>query len=133
MQPLYDNLEFLLIAGGGRRRGFRGFEELLDSGQIQVEPLTYIRGRSLPQQFVIVDEAQNLTPHEVKTVVTRCGEGTKIVLTGDPYQIDNPYVDATSNGLSVLADRLKNESIAGHIQLTKGERSELSNLAASKL
>ena len=133
MQPLYDNLEYLLVAGGNRRRGFRGFEELLDSGQIQVEPLTYIRGRSLPQQFVIVDEAQNLTPHEVKTVVTRCGEGTKIVLTGDPYQIDNPYVDATSNGLSVVADRLKNESIAGHIHLTKGERSELSNIAASKL
>jgi PhoH-like ATPase len=133
MQPLYDNLEFLLIAGGSKRRNHRGFEDLLDSGQIQVEPLTYIRGRSLPQQFVIVDEAQNLTPHEVKTVVTRCGEGTKIVLTGDPYQIDNPYVDATSNGLSVLADRLKNETIAGHIRLTKGERSELSNLAASKL
>src|SRR5690606_15625390 len=133
MQPLYDNLEYLLIAGGNRRRNNRGFEDLLDSGQIQVEPLTYIRGRSLPQQFVIVDEAQNLTPHEVKTVVTRCGEGTKIVLTGDPYQIDNPYVDATSNGLTVLADRLKNETIAGHIRLTKGERSELSNLAASKL
>lgn len=133
MQPLYDNLEYLLVAGGNRRRGFRGFEDLLDSGQIQVEPLTYIRGRSLPQQFVIVDEAQNLTPHEVKTVVTRCGEGTKIVLTGDPYQIDNPYVDATSNGLSVVADRLKNEPIAGHIHLTKGERSELSNIAANKL
>ena len=133
MQPLYDNLEYLLVAGGNKRRGYRGFEELLDSGQIQVEPLTYIRGRSLPQQFVIVDEAQNLTPHEVKTVVTRCGEGTKIVLTGDPHQIDNPYVDATSNGLSVAADRLKNEAIAGHIQLTKGERSELSNLAATKL
>lgn len=133
MQPLYDNLEYLLVAGGGKRRGFRGFEELLDSGQIQVEPLTYIRGRSLPGQFVIVDEAQNLTPHEVKTVVTRCGEGTKIVLTGDPYQIDNPYVDATSNGLSLIADRLRDESIAGHILLTKGERSELSNIAASKL
>lgn len=134
MQPLYDNLEYLLVAGGNRRRGgFRGFEELLDSGQIQVEPLTYIRGRSLPQQFVIVDEAQNLTPHEVKTVVTRCGEGTKIVLTGDPYQIDNPYVDATSNGLAVAADRLRNESLAGHVVLTKGERSELSNLAANKL
>lgn len=133
MQPLYDNLEYLLVAGGNKRRGFRGFEELLDSGQIQVEPLTYIRGRSLPQQFVIVDEAQNLTPHEVKTVVTRCGEGTKIVLTGDPYQIDNPYVDATSNGLAVVADRLRDESLAGHVVLTKGERSELSNLAASKL
>ena len=133
MQPLYDNLEYLLVTGGSKRRGHRGFEELLDSGQIQVEPLTYIRGRSLPQQFVIVDEAQNLTPHEVKTVVTRCGEGTKIVLTGDPFQIDNPYVDETSNGLSVTADRLKNEALVGHVLLTKGERSELSNLAASKL
>jgi PhoH-like ATPase len=82
---------------------------------------------------VIVDEAQNLTPHEVKTVVTRCGEGTKIVLTGDPYQIDNPYVDATSNGLSLIADRLRDESIAGHVYLAKGERSELSNIAATKL
>jgi len=133
MQPLYDNLEYLLVTGGSKRRGSRGFEELLDSGQIQVEPLTYIRGRSLPQQFVIVDEAQNLTPHEVKTVVTRCGEGTKIVLTGDPFQIDNPYVDETSNGLSVTADRLKNEALVGHVLLSKGERSELSNLAASKL
>lgn len=133
MQPLYDNLEYLLVAGGSRRRGGRGFEELLDSGQIQVEPLTYIRGRSLPQQFVIVDEAQNLTPHEVKTVITRCGEGTKIVLTGDPFQIDNPYVDVNSNGLSVVADRLKSEPLVGHVLLTKGERSELSNLAASKL
>jgi PhoH-like ATPase len=133
MQPLYDNLEYLLVAGGSKRRGIRGFEELLDSGQIQVEPLTYIRGRSLPSQFVIVDEAQNLTPHEVKTVVTRCGEGTKIVLTGDPFQIDNPYVDATSNGLSLIADRLRDEGIAGHVLLTKGERSELSNIAATKL
>src|SRR6187399_2279351 len=132
MQPIYDNLEFLLVAGG-KRRGMRGFEDPFASGQLQVEPLTYIRGRSLPGQFVIVDEAQNLTPHEVKTVITRCGEGTKIVLTGDPYQIDNPYVDASSNGLSVVADRLKDEPIAGHIQLTKGERSELSNLAATKL
>lgn len=133
MQPLYDNLEYLLVAGGSKRRGARGFEDLLDSGQIQVEPLTYIRGRSLPAQFVIVDEAQNLTPHEVKTIVTRCGEGTKIVLTGDPYQIDNPYVDATSNGLSLIADRLREEPLTGHILLTKGERSELANLAAAKL
>jgi PhoH-like ATPase len=133
MQPLYDNLEYLLVAGGNRRRGYRGFEELLDSGQIQVEPLTYIRGRSLPQQYVIVDEAQNLTPHEVKTIITRCGEGTKIVLTGDPYQIDNPYVDATSNGLVVAGDRLRGEPLVGNVVLTKGERSELSNLAASKL
>lgn len=133
MQPIYDNLEYLLVGGGARRRGLRGFEELLDSGQLQVEPLTYIRGRSLPQQFVIVDEAQNLTPHEVKTVITRCGEGTKIILTGDPFQIDNPYVDASSNGLTVVADRLQGDPLVGHILLTKGERSPLSNLAASKL
>jgi PhoH-like ATPase len=111
----------------------RDVEELWDSGQLQVEPLTYIRGRSLPQQYVIVDEAQNLTPHEVKTVVTRCGEGTKIVLTGDPFQIDNPYVDSATNGLTVSADRLRGEALVGHILLTKGERSELANLAANKL
>jgi PhoH-like ATPase len=133
MQPIYDNLEFLLVAGGSRRRGARGFEDLFASGQLQVEPLTYIRGRSLPQQYVIVDEAQNLTPHEVKTVITRCGEGTKIVLTGDPFQIDNPYVDASTNGLSVSSDRLRGENIVGHIVLSKGERSELANVAANKL
>ncbi|MBK7580378.1 MAG: PhoH family protein [Myxococcales bacterium] len=133
MQPIFDNLEFLLVAGGGKRRGMRGFEELMDSGQLQVEPLTYIRGRSLPQQYVIVDEAQNLTPHEVKTVITRCGEGTKIVLTGDPYQIDNPYVDSATNGLSVAVDRLRGENITGHMLLSKGERSELANIAANKL
>jgi PhoH-like ATPase len=133
MQPIFDNLEFLMATGGGKRRGVRGFDDLLDSGQLQVEPLTYIRGRSLPQQFVIVDEAQNLTPHEVKTIITRCGEGTKIVLTGDPYQIDNPYVDSATNGLSVTADRLHGEPLIGHLVLTKGERSELANVAANKL
>jgi PhoH-like ATPase len=133
MQPVFDNLEFLLVAGGGRRRGGRGFEDLFATGQLQVEPLTYIRGRSLPQQYVIVDEAQNLTPHEVKTIITRCGEGTKIVLTGDPFQIDNPYVDASSNGLSVSAERLRGERLVGHIVLSKGERSELANIAANKL
>jgi PhoH-like ATPase len=133
MQPIYDNLEFLLVAGGGKRRGVRSYEELFDAGQLQVEPLTYIRGRSLPQQYVIVDEAQNLTPHEVKTVITRCGEGTKIVLTGDPFQIDNPYVDSSTNGLSVAADRLRGENLIGHILLSKGERSELANIAANRL
>ncbi len=133
MQPIFDNLEFLLVAGGGKRRNMRSIDELLQNGQIEVEPLTYIRGRSLPQQYVIVDEAQNLTPHEVKTVITRCGEGTKIVLTGDPFQIDNPYVDSSTNGLSVSADRLRGEQITGHILLQKGERSELANIAASKL
>jgi PhoH-like ATPase len=133
MQPIYDNLEFLLQAGGGKRRGIRGYEDLFHSGQLQVEPLTYIRGRSLPQQFVIVDEAQNLTPHEVKTVITRCGEGTKIVLTGDPFQIDNPYVDSSTNGLTASADRLRGEGIVGHVVLSRGERSELANVAANKL
>jgi PhoH-like ATPase len=133
MQPIHDNLDFLLVSGSSKQRGHRGMSELFDSGQLQVEPLTYIRGRSLPQQYVIVDEAQNLTPHEVKTIVTRCGEGTKIVLTGDPYQIDNPYVDGATNGLTVTAGRLQGDGIVGHIMLTKGERSELANLAANKL
>jgi PhoH-like ATPase len=132
MKPIFDNLEFLLIAAG-RRRNLPTIEELIDSGQIEVEPLTYIRGRSLPQQYVIVDEAQNLTPHEVKTIITRCGEGTKIILTGDPYQIDNPYVDSATNGLSVVTTRLTGEPLVGHIVLKKGERSELANLAANRL
>ena len=87
----------------------------------------------MPQQYVIVDEAQNLTPHEVKTIITRCAEGTKIVLTGDPFQIDNPYVDSSTNGLTVAAERLRGDPIVGHIALDKGERSELANLAANKL
>jgi PhoH-like ATPase len=136
MQPIFDNLEFLFSNGGGaavKGRQERGFLELLENGTVQVEPLTYIRGRSLPHQYLIVDEAQNLTPHEVKTIITRCGEGTKIVLTGDPHQIDNPYVDLASNGLSVVADRFKREKIAGHVVLAKGERSELAELAANLL
>jgi PhoH-like ATPase len=132
MKPIFDNLEFLLI-GAGRRRGVPDVDALMESGQIEIEPLTYIRGRSLPHQYVIVDEAQNLTPHEVKTVITRCAEGTKIVLTGDPFQIDNPYVDSSTNGLSVVADRLSGEGLTGHIVLNKGERSELANLAAHRL
>ena len=137
MQPIFDNLEILFTAGGGAAtRGAhkdRGFLELLENGTIQVEPLTYIRGRSLPHQYLIIDESQNLTPHEVKTIITRCGEGTKIVLTGDPQQIDNPYVDHASNGLSVVADRFRKEKIAGHVVLAKGERSELAELAANLL
>ncbi|MRG91834.1 PhoH family protein [Polyangium spumosum] len=135
MQPIYDNLEFLFSSGAARGKGTeaRGFVQLLESGVVQVEPLTYIRGRSLPHQYLIVDEAQNLTPHEVKTIITRAGEGTKIILTGDPHQIDNPYVDHASNGLSVVADRFKQEAIAGHVVLAKGERSELAELAANLL
>jgi PhoH-like ATPase len=98
-----------------------------------LEPLTYIRGRSIPFQYIIVDEAQNLTPHEVKTIITRAGEGTKIVLTGDPYQIDNPYIDSTSNGLSFTVERFKGQGVSAHITLTKGERSGLAELAAELL
>jgi len=133
MQPIFDNLEFLFSSGGRAGKDSRGFMGLLESGTVQVEPLTYIRGRSLPHQYLIVDEAQNLTPHEVKTIITRAGEGTKIILTGDPHQIDNPYVDQASNGLSVVADRFKQERIAGHVILAKGERSELAELAANLL
>jgi PhoH-like ATPase len=131
MQPIFDNLEFLFSTGP--RRGPRAYAELLESGQIQVEPLTYIRGRSLPQQFIVVDEAQNLTPHEVKTIITRSGDGTKIVLTGDPGQIDNPYVDSASNGLTIAAERFGGDKLAAHIVLAKGERSDLAELAANVL
>lgn len=133
MQPIFDNVELLLSSydeGGKRKRGYR---ELIDLGLMEIEPLTYIRGRSIPKQYLIVDEAQNLTPHEIKTIITRAGEGTKIVLTGDPYQIDNPYVDSASNGLSFSVERLKGQSLAGHVTLTKGERSELAELAANLL
>ena len=111
----------------------RAHQELVDLGFIEIEPLTYIRGRSIPNQYMIVDEAQNLTPHEVKTIITRVGEGTKIILTGDPYQIDNPYVDASNNGLTTVVERFKDEPIAGHVTLTKGERSPLAELAANLL
>ena len=136
MQPIFDSVEYIMgigKGGGDRRAETRSFAELLDMGLIEIEPLTYIRGRSLPNQFLVVDEAQNLTPHEVKTIITRVGSGTKIVLTGDPYQIDNPYVDASSNGLTCVAERFKHEKISGHITLTKGERSELAELAANLL
>ncbi len=140
MKPIFDNLELLLggtgaepTAGSARSRGAPSYQALLDQKIIEVEPLTYIRGRSIPRQFLVIDEAQNLTPHEVKTVVTRAGEGTKVVLTGDPYQIDNPYVDATSNGLTYVTERFKESPLAGHVTLRKGERSELAELAAQLL
>ena len=135
MQPIRDNLDFLVGSSGGpgRVKGKKDLQSLFDLGMIEVEPLTYIRGRSMPNQYLIVDEAQNLTPHEIKTIITRAGEGTKIVLTGDPYQIDNPYIDSSSNGLSYVVERFKEESIAGHITLVKGERSDLAELAATLL
>ena len=105
----------------------------MDSGQMVLEPLTYIRGRSIPHQFMIVDEAQNLTPHEVKTVITRISEGSKIVLIGDPAQIDNPYVDSSSNGFNYVVSRFRAQAVAAHIELQKGERSELAELAANIL
>lgn len=149
MQPIFDNVELLLREYGSqeRKRAKTGkktaekaaghlnhsYKELIDMGLLEIEPLTYIRGRSLPNEFLIVDEAQNLTPHEVKTILTRAGEGTKIVLTGDPYQIDNPYVDASSNGLTYVVEKFREERIAGHITLHKGERSRLAELSANLL
>lgn len=143
MKPIFDNLEFLLgsASGAGQDERFArrhdghvpSYQPLLDQGILEIEALTYIRGRSLPQQYLVVDEAQNLTPHEVKTVITRAGEGTKVVLTGDPYQIDHPYVDSTSNGLTYVVERFKDRPIAGHVTLRKGERSKLAELAASVL
>ncbi len=131
MQPVRDNFEFLTSVN--KSKDVRSYEELVAAGQLEVEALTYIRGRSLPGQFMLVDEAQNLTPHEIKTVLTRVGQGTKVVFTGDPYQIDQPYLDSINNGLTYLVERFKAEPIAGHVSLTKGERSELAELAANLL
>jgi PhoH-like ATPase len=133
MQPIYDNVEFLMGLSKTERKNGRSYQELIDMGYIEIEPLTYIRGRSIPNQYIIVDEAQNLTPHEVKTIITRVGEATKVVLTGDPYQIDNPYVDATSNGLTTVVEKFKGEVMAGHVTLSKGERSALAELASNVL
>jgi PhoH-like ATPase len=133
MQPIFDNVEFLMGLTAKEKKRGRSHRELIDLGIVQIEPLTYIRGRSIPSQYMIVDEAQNLTPHEVKTIISRAGEGTKIVLTGDPYQIDNPYVDQTNNGLIHVVNRFRNEKIAAHIVLQKGERSELAEIAANIL
>lgn len=135
MQPIFDNIDFLfgVSAVKSRRGAGKGCQELINQGLLNIEPLTYIRGRSIPQQFMIVDEAQNLTPHEIKTIITRAGDGTKIVLTGDCFQIDNPYVDSHNNGLAHVVERFKDESIAAHVTLMKGERSKLSELASNLL
>jgi PhoH-like ATPase len=131
MQPIHDALEMLsdLNMGHDHRRS----TDLMRSGSIVVEALSYIRGRSIANQFMIIDEAQNLTPLEVKTIVTRVGHGTKIVFTGDPYQIDNPYVDSSSNGFNYVVSRFRTEAVAAHVELQKGERSELAELAANIL
>ncbi len=130
MQPIFDNVEFLM---GADKKAAGRAQELINQGMLNIEPLTYIRGRSIPKQYLIVDEAQNLTPHEIKTIVTRAGMGTKVVLTGDVYQIDNPYVDSANSGLTYAVERFKGHPISGHVTLTKGERSELAELAANIL
>ena len=134
MQPIFDNLELLIKNTASKKSAKRdSYHELMDRGMLVVEPLTYIRGRSIPNQHMIVDEAQNLTPHEMKTIVTRVGEGTKIVLTGDPSQIDNTDVNLSSNGLSTLVERFKDSPLAGHVRCSRVERSALAELAATVL
>lgn len=131
MQPIYDNLEFLCDSTGIEQN--ETLRWVMDSRKIEMEAVTYIRGRSLPKMFIIVDEAQNLTPHEVKTIVSRAGEGTKVILTGDPTQIDNPYLDQDSNGLTYSVGKFSSNKIYGHILMEKTERSELAALAAELL
>ena len=130
MQPIFDSLEFIMGMG---KKASRLAQDLIDQGLLNIEPLAYIRGRSIPRQYLIVDEAQNLTPHEIKTIITRAGLGTKVVLTGDCYQIDNPYVDASNSGLTYSIEKLKGEAVSAHVTLQKGERSELAELAANLL
>jgi len=132
VQPIFDNIDYL-ISASDKKRGNRGAEELINLGVLEVLSLTHIRGRTLPNQIMIFDEVQNTSIHELKTIITRAGEGTKIILTGDPQQIDNPYVDSTSNGLVYVVNKFKNEKIAGHVTLTKGERSELAEIATKIL
>jgi PhoH-like ATPase len=133
MGAIYDNLEFLLDHPDSPGTSDQDVNSLFDSGKIVVEAVTYLRGRSLPNQYIVIDDAQNLTPHEVKTVISRVGKGSKIVLTGDPYQIDNPYLDASSTGLANLVERFKGQTMYGHITFSKIERSTLSALAAELL
>ncbi len=139
MQPIFDNLGYLLSTRGSHLQNAdslsteQRIQKLMADGKLVLEPLTYIRGRSIPHQFMIVDEAQNLTPHEVKTIASRVGEGTKLILTGDIGQIDNPYLDSSSNGLSYAVERMKGVGVAGHMTLSKSERSELASLAAARL
>ncbi|UWG95385.1 PhoH family protein [Dehalobacter sp. DCM] len=138
MQPIYDNLELLLNPKRDKGKGKEAYVDsaidlLKKKGQLDIEVLTYIRGRSIPNQFIIIDEAQNLSAHEIKTIVTRAGEGSKIVLCGDPDQIDHPYLDKESNGMTHAAHRLKGESFYGQVRLVQGERSRMATIAAEKL
>ena len=133
MQPLWDNLKVIQSQFGEDDKQYQQIDQMIGDEKLVIEPLSYIRGRSLSKVIFIVDEAQNLTPHEIKTIITRAGEGAKIVLTGDIYQIDHPYLDAQSNGLSYLIDHFKGQRLYAHVNLEKGERSELAELASNLL
>jgi PhoH-like ATPase len=133
MQPIYDNLEYLCQSTSGKGNGEETQKWILESKKIEMEAVTYIRGRTLPKIYMIIDEAQNLTPHEVKTVISRAGHGTKVILTGDPTQIDNPYLDKDSNALTFTVGKFKEEAIYGHVLLERTERSELAALAANMM
>ncbi len=144
MQPIFDNLYFILNQNEGikiegedlkdRKRGAIGIADyFMDIGVLELAAVTYIRGRSIPQQYIIIDEAQNLTPHEMKTIISRVGKDSKIILTGDAFQIDNPYLDAESNGLIYVAEQFRGQELAGHIVLSKSERSPIAALAAELL
>ncbi len=133
MQPIYDNLEFLCQSTSGASNGSETQKWIMESKKIEMEAVTYIRGRTLPKMFIIIDEAQNLTPHEVKTIISRAGQGTKVVLTGDPTQIDNPYLDKDSNALTFIVGKFRDRSIYGHVFLERTERSELAAIAADIL
>jgi PhoH-like ATPase len=133
MQPLHDNLDVIQSQHAASRTKHRKISELIDNDKLVIAPLAYIRGRSIVRKFFIVDEAQNLTPHEIKTVITRAGEDTKMVLTGDIFQIDHPYLDSQSNGLSYLIERMQGQSIYAHVNLCRGERSALAEMASNLL
>ena len=139
MQPVFDNIAYLLSTRGSHqndaesRSAEQRLDRLMATGQVVLEPITYIRGRSIPMQFMVIDEAQNLSPHEVRTIVSRVGEGTKIILCGDIGQIDSPYLDSSSNGLTHVIDRMRQHPISGHVSLDKTERSELARLSAEML
>ena len=129
MEPLWDNLKFIKDQFNEKDSEHKFIRDCVENGKLVVTPLTYIRGRSISNVLFIVDESQNCTPHEVKTIISRAGEGTKIIFTGDVHQIDSPYLDSQSNGLSYIIDKIKHQPIYGHVKLLKGERSELANLA----
>ena len=133
MQPLWDNLKIIQGQYPEGDKQYKQIDQMIEEQKLVIEPLSYIRGRSLQKVFFIVDEAQNLTPHEIKTIITRAGEGVKIVITGDIYQIDHPYLDSQSNGVSYLIDHFKGQHLYAHINLEKGERSELADLASNLL